>query len=105
MKANFIGGEWVTSSNVRVNENPSDLSDRVGEYAQADSMHAQSAIDAASNAQTAWGLSDIQLRANSLDFIGSEILARKLELGELLSREEGKTLAEGIGEFDRAGQI
>ncbi len=30
---------------------------------------------------------------------------RKDELGALLSREEGKTLAEGIGEVTRAGQI
>ncbi|WP_376743744.1 aldehyde dehydrogenase family protein [Ensifer canadensis] len=34
-----------------------------------------------------------------------EILAPKDELGRLLSREEGKTLAEGIGETVRAGQI
>ena len=34
-----------------------------------------------------------------------EILARKEELGTLLSREEGKTLAEGIGETVRAAQI
>ena len=32
-----------------------------------------------------------------------EILARKEELGALLSREEGKTLPEGIGEVTRAG--
>ena len=35
----------------------------------------------------------------------TEILARKEELGRLLSREEGKTLPEGIGESTRAGQI
>ena len=34
-----------------------------------------------------------------------EITARKEELGTLLSREEGKTLAEGIGETVRAAQI
>jgi aldehyde dehydrogenase (NAD+) len=34
-----------------------------------------------------------------------EILARSKELGKLLSREEGKTLAEGIGEAKRAAQI
>ena len=32
-------------------------------------------------------------------------MARKDELGRLLSREEGKTLAEGIGEVVRAAQI
>jgi aldehyde dehydrogenase (NAD+) len=40
-----------------------------------------------------------------LDNIGSEILRRKEELGELVSREEGKTLPEGIGEATRAGQV
>ena len=40
-----------------------------------------------------------------LDRVGTEILARKDELGRLLSREEGKTLPEGIGEAARAGQI
>ena len=34
-----------------------------------------------------------------------EILGRKEELGALLSREEGKTLSEGIAEVTRAGQI
>ena len=40
-----------------------------------------------------------------LDRIGTEILARKDEIGRLLSREEGKTLPEGIGETVRAGRI
>jgi hypothetical protein len=34
-----------------------------------------------------------------------EITARQDELGRLLAREEGKTLAEGIGETIRAAQI
>ena len=42
---------------------------------------------------------------NILDRVGTEILARKDELGRLLSREEGKTLPEGIGEAARAGHI
>ena len=37
--------------------------------------------------------------------IGDEILARKDELGKMLSREEGKTLVEGVGETVRAAQI
>ena len=43
--------------------------------------------------------------ADALDKIGTEILARREELGTLLSREEGKTRPEGIGEVTRAGQI
>ncbi|NIW24656.1 MAG: aldehyde dehydrogenase family protein, partial [Gammaproteobacteria bacterium] len=47
----------------------------------------------------------IQQRADILDRVGNEILTRKEELGTLLSREEGKTLPEGIGEAARAGQV
>ncbi|MDB5892344.1 MAG: aldehyde dehydrogenase, partial [Polaromonas sp.] len=53
----------------------------------------------------AWSTSGIQTRADALDKIGSEILARREELGTLLAREEGKTKAEGIGEASRAGNI
>ena len=37
--------------------------------------------------------------------IGEELIKRSAELGELLSREEGKPLAEGKGEIHRAGQF
>jgi aldehyde dehydrogenase (NAD+) len=50
-------------------------------------------------------VSSIQARADALDKIGTEILARREELGTLLAREEGKTKAEGIGEAARAGNI
>jgi aldehyde dehydrogenase (NAD+) len=53
----------------------------------------------------AWAIGSIQERSNVLDRAGTEILARKDELGRLLSREEGKTLPEGIGEAARAGFI
>jgi aldehyde dehydrogenase (NAD+) len=37
--------------------------------------------------------------------VGDELLAKKDEIGALLSREEGKTRAEGVAETVRAGQI
>jgi aldehyde dehydrogenase (NAD+) len=52
-----------------------------------------------------WSTGSIQERSNILDKAGAEIIARKDELGRLLSREEGKTLPEGIGEATRAGHI
>jgi aldehyde dehydrogenase (NAD+) len=102
---NYIGGEWVAGSNWSANRNPSDLSDVIGEYAQADANQTKAAIAAAANAFPAWATGSIQERANILDKVGSDILARKDELGRLLSREEGKTLPEGIGETVRAGHI
>ena len=50
-------------------------------------------------------MSGIQERHDILKRIGEGILARKEEIGRLLAREEGKTLAEGIGETVRAAQI
>ena len=105
MKRNFISGHWQESTASRRDMNPSDLDDVVGEYAQADADDARAAIEAARAAQAAWAHSGIQARSTSLDFVGSELLARQTELGTLLSREEGKTLAEGMAEVARAGQI
>jgi alpha-ketoglutaric semialdehyde dehydrogenase len=103
--ANLIGGEWVASTTASRNINPSDLSDVVGDYAQADAAQTAAAIDAAAAAFPAWAAASPQRRSDILDAAGSAILARKDELGRLLSREEGKTLPEGVGEVTRAGQI
>lgn len=102
---NYIGGEWVAGATYSSNINPSDLSDVIGEYAQADVAQVNAAIDAARAAFPAWSMSGIQARSDSLDKVGSEILARREELGTLLAREEGKTLPEAIGEVTRAGNI
>lgn len=103
--ANLIGGEWVASTTASRNINPSDLSDMVGDYAQADAAQTAAAIDAAAAAFPAWAAASPQRRSDILDAAGTAILARKDELGRLLSREEGKTLPEGVGEVTRAGQI
>src|SRR5688572_19623345 len=102
---NYIDGAWVAGASWAANRNPSDLSDVIGEYAMADSGQTHAAIDAAARAFTTWSVSSIQERANILDKAGSDILARKDEIGRLLAREEGKTLPEGVGETARAGHI
>jgi aldehyde dehydrogenase (NAD+) len=102
---NFIAGEWVAGATATANRNPSNVNDVIGEYAQADAAQARAAIAAARQAFPAWATGSIQERSNILDRAGTELLARKDELGRLLSREEGKTLPEGIGEVMRAGQI
>ncbi|MGL4324868.1 MAG: aldehyde dehydrogenase family protein [Beijerinckiaceae bacterium] len=103
--ANIIGGERVASGNITRNINPSNTDDVVGEYAQGSKADAERAIAAAKAAFPKWARSTPQERHDCLKKIGEEILARKDELGRLLSREEGKTLPEGIGEATRAGQI
>ena len=105
MHKNLINGEWVEGARTSRNINPSDTRDVVGEYAQADAAQAKAAIAAARAAFGAWSVTTPQQRFDLLDAAGSEILARKAELGDLLAREEGKTLPEAIGEVARAGNI
>src|SRR5215472_7558438 len=102
---NFIAGEWTAAANAAPDINPSDTNDVVGEFPRASQADAGRAVAAAKAAFPAWSRSTPQERHDVLKRIGDEILARKDELGRLLSREEGKTLTEGIGETVRAGQI
>jgi len=105
MFKNLIAGEWASAGNASRNINPSNTNDVVGEYAQGSVEQLNDAVAAAKAAFPAWGLSNPQQRYDILKKASDEILARKEELGKLLSREEGKTLAEGIGEAGRAGQV
>ena len=104
LHGNLIDGEWVKGDAVP-NINPSDTNDVVGDYARATKADALAAIAAAKAAFPKWSRSGPLERHAVLRKASDEILARKDELGKLLSREEGKTLAEGIGETIRAAQI
>ncbi len=105
VRKNFIAGSWVEGASGRDNINPSDLGDVIASYASASAEQVNEAVAAAKAAAPAWGRTTPQQRHDILEKVGNEIMARKDELGRLLSREEGKTLPEGIGEAIRAGQI
>ena len=59
----------------------------------------------ASFAQPGWAAASPQLRHDVLERAGALIVERKDELGRLLAREEGKTIAEAVGETVRASQV
>ena len=104
-KNNFIAGEWLPGDTSVENRNPSDLSDVIGHFAQASSSQLTKALDAARSAQKIWAATGLEARQTVLMNIGNELIERSAELGTLLSREEGKPLAEGKGEIYRAGQF
>ena len=103
---NLIGGEWVAGASATANRNPSRRArrdrrvraGRRGADARRDRRREDRRFPAGRRARS-------RSAPNILDRVGTEILARKDELGRLLSREEGKTLPEGIGEAARAGHI
>lgn len=104
-KLNYIAGEWTAGVSEIENRNPSDLSDLVGMFAQASPDQLDATLDRAQQAQAEWAAYGIERKYNVLMAIGTEMMARAEELGTLLSREEGKPLAEGKGEVYRAGQF
>ncbi|MFL4471811.1 aldehyde dehydrogenase family protein [Tateyamaria armeniaca] len=104
-KLNYIAGEWVAGASEIENRNPSDLSDLIGMFAQASPDQLDATLEQALKAQAEWAAYGIERKYNVLMAIGTEMISRAEELGTLLSREEGKPLAEGKGEVYRAGQF
>lgn len=102
---NCIAGAWRDGAGVVENRNPSDLSDVIGLFAQGTAADIDEAVAAGCAAQPRWWAAGIQKRHDVLMAIGTELIARAAEIGALLSREEGKPLAEGKGEVYRAGQF
>ena len=103
--AHYIGGEWVGDSDVTTNTSPANRDDVIGTYARGDAARVDQAVSAALAAQHDWASASPQLRHDVLERAGALIVERKDELGRLLAREEGKTIAEAVGETVRASQV
>ena len=102
---NLIGGQWLEGASAFTTRNPSDLNETVGTYAAADKSQAEAALAAARDALPRWAAGNIQQRADLLRTIGDRLSARAESIGLLLSREEGKTRADGLAEAKRAAQV
>jgi acyl-CoA reductase-like NAD-dependent aldehyde dehydrogenase len=102
---NYIGGSWMRPTDVVANINPSNLADTVGEFARGSVAEVDAAVAAAKGAFAAWSRTVPYERGQILKKVADELKARTQELGVLLAREEGKTLAEAVGEAARAAQI
>jgi aldehyde dehydrogenase (NAD+) len=101
----FIAGRWQAGESEIENHNPSDVKDLIGRYAQASAAQLDEALAAARAAQPVWWGAGIQKRHDVLMAIGTELMARAGEIGQMIAREEGKPAAEGKGEVYRAGQF
>ncbi|WP_395331983.1 aldehyde dehydrogenase family protein [Novosphingobium sp. BL-8H] len=101
---NFIDGRWREGATPFETINPSDLDEAVGHYTKAGIADVEEAMDAARRSQPGWAAFNMQARADFLHRVGELLVAQSRDIGTLLAREEGKTLAEGIGETLRAAQ-
>jgi len=103
--SHYLDGQWESAGAAAESLNPSDTRDIVARIPLDDGSAVAAAVHAATKAFPAWADASLEVRSDVLDRVGSTILARKEDLGRMLSREEGKTLPEGIGEVIRAGRI
>lgn len=103
--AHLIDGAWVAADAPTASLNPSDTDEVVAFAPDGSGEQIDAAVEAARRAFPAWSAASPEARADVLDRAGELILARRDDLGRLLSREEGKTLPEGVGEVVRAGRL
>ena len=101
----LINGATVSSGATGESVNPSNLDDIVARYPKGGAAEVNDAVTAARAAFPNWSEASPEVRSDVLDRAGWLIMARAKELGALLSREEGKTVAEGTGEVMRAARI
>ncbi len=75
----------------------------VGEVPVATQREIEDAVARARAAQPAWRALGARQRAEAISPLGDKLVQRADELGELLTREMGKPLSEGVGEVKHCG--
>ena len=101
---NYINGAWVASASARTadNINPANTSDIIGTVRLSTRAEAQQAVAAAQAAFPAWRRTPAPARGRILARWARLMEDYKEELAQILTREEGKTLAESRGELQRS---
>jgi len=100
-----IGDEWITETPSGEIRNPAIPDEVVALVPHGTSDHLAAAATAGRAALAGWSATPAPLRGEIL-YRASALLSERAErIGRDLSREEGKTLSEGIGETRRAAAI
>ena len=104
---NFIGGRWVPASTDETVDdvNPADPSDVLAQVPLSTEEDAEAAVAAASEAFPAWRAMSPVRRGQILVRASRLLEEREEELVRLLTREQGKTLAEARAELPRVIQF
>ncbi|MBA3439864.1 MAG: aldehyde dehydrogenase family protein [Pyrinomonadaceae bacterium] len=101
---NFIGGEWTESSSSKSldNINPANTDDKLGIIKLATRDEARQAVEAAAEAFRSWRTMPAPSRGRMIARAARLMEDDKENLAAILTREEGKTLAESRGELQRS---
>ncbi|HAF14460.1 MAG TPA: aldehyde dehydrogenase, partial [Blastocatellia bacterium] len=101
---NFIDGKWIESSSSRAvaNINPANTEDVIGTVKQATRAEAKLAVESAAEHFPAWRATPAPSRGKIIARAARLLEEHKEELAQILTREEGKTVAESRGELQRS---
>ena len=104
---NYIRGEWISVQRGREVEvrNPADLDEIIGKGFLASRGEAEAALAAASDALPSWSRTPAPKRGEIIERAADLLRAEQDEVARLLTREEGKTVAEAKGEIYRAYNV
>lgn len=104
---NYINGTWSKplSGEYLRNVNPANLDEVVGETANSNVEDLECAISAALEVKKNWRVLSSTERGNYLYKVASIMEQRANEIGEMMTREMGKTLGEAKGEVLRGVAI
>jgi alpha-ketoglutaric semialdehyde dehydrogenase len=107
MVRNFIAGEWVEGAEGKRfrSINPADTREVVAEAPLSGRSDVDRAVAAARDAWPGWRLMPAPRRAEILFRAGELLIREKRRLGELVTREMGKVIAEGLGDVQEAIDI
>nr|WP_315427025.1 NAD-dependent succinate-semialdehyde dehydrogenase [uncultured Albidiferax sp.] len=95
----FIAGEWCEASDARRLDVTNPATNAVfASVPDGSAADARAAVDAAHAAFPAWRATPAKQRAQTIKRWNDLIVAHQDDLGRLISREQGKPLAEGKGE-------
>ncbi|HEX2187212.1 MAG TPA: aldehyde dehydrogenase family protein, partial [Chloroflexota bacterium] len=101
----YVGGQWRDGVQTGADVNPAHPAEPVATVSLSDAALAAEAVEAARRAFPAWRATPAPARGEILRQ-AADLLERRAEtIGRDLTREEGKTLAEAIGETKRAVAI
>ncbi|HPU18698.1 MAG TPA: NAD-dependent succinate-semialdehyde dehydrogenase [Alicycliphilus sp.] len=96
--ANFIAGQWSATPASRLAVTDPATGATITEVPDSGALEARAALDAAHAAFPAWRKVPAKQRAAIIKRWNDLVLAHQDDLGKLISREQGKPLAEGKGE-------
>ena len=104
---NYIRGEWSSIRQGRQIEirNPADQDEVIGSGHLASKKEAEGAVLAASEALPAWSRMPAPKRGEIVERAADLLRAEQDDVARLLTREEGKTIAEAKGEIYRAYNV